>query len=264
MRLLRATCLLSCSASALLLMSSMTKAASMNWGDLSDAAGDVMFLQVSEQNTEPTLLFGQPTAVGNQLRFDPQNFQSASSGGASNLIDSTATTTIMANAGKSINTLQFTELGDYTLSGLNGGQAQATVGAAFFYTVLEVDGAPVTLQTETASLQITTGAGMFGGEYNRPGDDGTAVPWQGSVSIDLDAYLASQSLDGSVTKVRLRFDNTLSTAADAVSNAFIKKKEAGGVVITTNIPIDTNQIPEPTSGLMLLVACGVIATRRRR
>lgn len=232
-------------------------AASMNWGDLDDAAGDVMFLQVTEDNDELTLLFGTPTVTGNQIQFDPQNFQSQSSGGAANLIDSTATTTIMAKPNEVINNIQFTETGDYTLSGLTGGQAQATVGAAFFITVEEVDNLPVTLPTQSENMVFTTGSGVNGGEYNRPGDDGTAVIWDGTFFFDVDAYLASESIDGSATKVRVRFDNTLSTAADAVSNAFIKKKEIGGVIITTNIP-------EPASAVLLLALTAVGLSGRRR
>lgn len=247
-----------CSCAALLLAASAAPAATMNWGDKMDPAGDVMFLQVEEDSGAGNpILFGDPTAVGNQLVYNPTGFQSQSSGGGADLIDSTATTTIMANPGKVINNLLFSEFGDYTLSGLSGGQAQATVGAAFFYTVLEVDGSPVMLTTETASLQVTTGSSANGGEYNRPTDDGTAVPWTGSVLIDLDAYLASQSIQGSATKVRLRFDNTLSTAADSVSNAFIKKKEVGGVIITSNIP-------EPTTAVLVLLAgvAGLVARQK--
>lgn len=245
---------------AILIAASIAPAATMNWGDKSDPAGDVMFLQVEEDSGAGTpILFGDPTAVGNQLVYSPTGFQSQSSGGGADLIDSTATTTIMAKDGKVINNIMFSEFGDYSLTGLTGGQAQATVGAAFFYTVLEIDNSPVTLGTETASLVIPTGVTLAqpnGGDYNRPGDDGTAVPWSGSVMIDLDAYLASENLTGSVTKVRLKFDNTLTTAADAVSNAFIKKKEAGGVIITTNVP-------EPTTALLLAIAgFGAFAVRK--
>ncbi|MEO0530150.1 MAG: hypothetical protein AAF266_06170 [Planctomycetota bacterium] len=234
------------------------KADTMNWGDLADPMGDVMFLQVSEDSGvgEP-LRFGAPTAAGNQLIYSPNSFQSQSSGGGADLVDSTVTTTIMANQNEVINNIQFSEFGDYTLSGLNGGQAQATVGAAFFYTVEEIDGVPVTMMTETASMQFTTGSGVNGGEYNRSVDDGTAIPWTGTVLIDLDAYLAGEGIDGSVTKVRLRFDNTLSTAADSVSNAFIKKKEVGGVIITTNIP-------EPASALLVVLATAATFAARRQ
>lgn len=257
MSFLRTTTKIAALCAAALIFHSDSLAATMNYGDLDDPAGDVMFLQVSEDSgSEPTLLFGTPTAVGNQLKFDPQGFESSSSGGGADLIDSTATTTIMAKPNEVINNIQFTELGDYTLSGLNGGQAQATVGAAFFYTVLEVDNSPVTLPTETESMEFTTGAGLNGGEYNRPGDDGTAVPWQGTALIDLDSYLAGEGIDGSATKVRVRFDNTLSTAADAVSNAFIKKKEIGGVIITTNVP-------EPASAVLLLTLVSLGLVRRR-
>lgn len=244
-RLNSGAALLAC---ALLAAASTAHAATMDWGDLADPAGDVMFLEVAEDSGAGNpILFGAPAAVGNQIVYNPTGFQSQSSGGGADLVDSTATMTLMANPGQVINNFQFSEFGDYTLSGLPGGAAQATVGAAFFYTVLEIDGSPVTLGTQTASLAVTPGSGVNGGEFNRPTDDGTALPWSGTVLIDLDAYLADESLAGSVTKVRLRFDNTLSTAADAVSNAFIKKKEVGGVVVTANVP-------EPTTALLVLLA----------
>lgn len=244
-----------------LLSATTSSAATMNWGDVTDPAGDVMFLNVQEDSgpTSP-ILFGAPSAVGNQLVYSPTGFQSESIGAGgldADLVDSTVTTTIMAKANEVIDNIQFSEFGDYTLSGLVGVDAIATVGAAFFYTVLEVDGSPVILNTQTASMQFSSGAGPNGGEFSRPGDDGTATPWSGSVFIDLNSYLATENIAGAVTKVRLRFDNTLSTAAGDGSTAFIKKKEAGGVIITTNVP-------EPASALLVtLAAAAAFATSRK-
>ena len=165
----------------------------------------------------------------------------------------------MSKQGTFIDNIQIAESGDHTLGGLTGGQALAQVGAAFFWTILEINNAPNVQPVQSQNMNFTTGGGPNGGEYARPGDDGTAILWSGSAFIDVDGYLAANHIDGRATKVRLRFDNTLQTAADAVSNAFIKKKEIGGVVITANVP-------EPASCLLLLIATSsvVVASRRRR
>ena len=235
-------------------------AGTFNWGDLSD--GGIMYLNVEETNTQANALFdmnpgsGSPDVIGDQIFFDPQNFQSQSSGGGADLIDSTLTTTLMAPTGKFIDNIQIDEFGDHSLGGLPGGAAIAEVGAAFFWTILEIDNLANPQPTQTQNMLFTTGGGPNGGEYDRPGDDGTAVLFDGSVFIDVAGYLAEQSIDGRATKVRLRFDNTLQTAADAVSNAFIKKKEINGIVITPNIP-------EPASIMLMLIALVLTAAAAR-
>ena len=81
--------------------------------------------------------------------------------------------------------------------------------------------------------------------------------WTGNVVLDVAAYLMSQNITGDATAVTLVFDNTLQTAADQFSNAFIKKK---GIDITVN---GDPTIPEPTTAALLALgalACGV---RRR-
>lgn len=233
-------------------------AATINWGDLTSADSNVVFEDVTENNDEATPIFASevpgPMVVADMLLLDPQSFQSQSSGGGADLIDSTLSTTITAKDGGSINTIEINEFGDYSLGGLTGGEAFASVGAAFFWRVIEVDGAPIGLPNETAQLSVSGG-----GTYERSADDGTAVPWVGSVLIDVDAYLASEGINGQATAVVLRFDNTLQTAADEVSNAFIKKK---GVDIT--VTTDRPEIPEPAALGMLLLGLTTLAASRRQ
>ena len=243
--------------------SSSSNGGTFNWGDIYDPAGDVMYLNVEENNDESDALFapnpgdGSPTVVGNQLVLDPQDFKSEPDP-IVDLIDSTLTTVIMANPGASIKNILLQEFGDYTLGGLSGGEAFANVGAALFFTVLEVDNSPVELSPVPLNMTVSSGGGSNGGEFSRPGDDGiAAVIWSGSAFFDVDAYLAELQIDGAATKVRLRFDNTLSTGADENSSAFIKKKEAG-IIITTNVP-------EPTAGVLAVLAVlGIAATRLKR
>jgi hypothetical protein len=243
---------------AVSLCQTTARAGTFHWGDF--AGADVMFLNVTEDNSLASSLFapmpglGGPTVAGNSLHLDPQGFASQSSNNSANLIDSTLSTTIMSGPGGAIDAITIAELGDYSLGGLVGGQAGAQVGAAFFWTVLEVDNAAVSLATQATNLIVGSGSGANGGIYARPGDDGTTAIWSGAASIDLGAYLDSLQMAGSVTKVRLRFDNALQTAADAVSTAFIKKKSIDIVVNST--------IPEPTTALLL--GLGLVITHGRR
>ncbi|MEM8945969.1 MAG: PEP-CTERM sorting domain-containing protein [Planctomycetota bacterium] len=241
-------------------------AGTFHWGDL--AGSNVMFLDVTENNNEATSLFapapgvGGPIVSGNSLHLDPQGFASQAENNTADLIDSTLSTTIMAAPGASIADLTITELGDYSLGGLMGSQATAQVGAAFFWTVLEVDNSPISLSTQATNLILGTGAGPNGGVYNRPVDDGTAVIWNGVAQIDLNSYLDSQNIDGNVTKVRLTFDNTLQTSAEAGSTAFIKKKS---VDIVVNPNDNTNPtVPEPTSAALVGMAISLAVCKRRR
>ena len=247
---------------AMSLTQSIANAGTFHWGDF--AGTNVMFLDVTENNGEPNSLFapmpglGGPIVVGDTLHLDPQGFASQASNNSADLIDSTLSTIIMAGQGGAINSLTINELGDYSLGGLIGGQASAEVGAAFFWTVLEIDNVAVSMATQATNLILGTGSGANGGIYNRPGDDGTAVIWNGIANVDLGGFLASQQIAGSVTKVRLTFDNTLQTAADDVSNAFIKKK-------SIDIMVDTDPaVPEPTTALLLGLGLAIVPCCRRR
>jgi len=235
-------------------------AGTFHWGDI--AGDDVVFVDVTENNNLANSVFapmpgtGGPIGVGNSLHLDPQGFASQSANNSADVIDSTLSTTIMAAPGATIDDITITELGDYSLSGLAGGQASAEVGAAFFWTVLEVDNVAVSLPVQATNLILGSGSGPNGGIYSRPLDDGAAVIWNGAASIDVTGYLSGQQIDGSATKVRLTFDNTLLTAADDVSTAFIKKK---------SIDIDINTtVPEPTTALLMGLALAIATCAGRR
>ncbi len=247
---------------ALSVTSTFVQAGTFHWGDI--AGTDVMFMGVTENNNEASALFapmpgsGGPIASGNTLHLDPQIFSSQASNNSADLIDSTLSTVLMAGPGGAINGLSINELGDYSLGGLIGGQATAEVGAAFFWTILEIDHAAVSMATQATNLILGTGSGANGGIYNRPADDGTAVIWNGIANIDLNGFLAFQQIAGSVTKLRLTFNNTLQTAADDVSTAFIKKKS-----IDIIVDADTT-VPEPTTAMLLGLAMVIVPCCRRR
>jgi hypothetical protein len=236
-------------------------AATQNWGDF---IGDtVMYLNVTELNGEPNLLFSMPSVVGDTLEFDPVNFFSDTDPGPGvDITDSELSTVIMSKPGYFIENFMVSEAGDFSLIGLPGALAEANVGAAFFFTVLEVDGAAVANgPSGVVSMQFTTGGGPNGGEFSLPGDAGVAVPWQGTAFIDIASAMAASPFSGqNATKVRLTFDNSLSTIADANASAFIKKKVIGGLTIQTNVP-------EPGSVMLALVAgvpLALLAAGRRK
>lgn len=247
-------------AMAVCLQPTEVNAGMFQWGDYAD--GDVMFLDVTENNSYANSLFapmpgtGGPIVAGNSLHFDPQAFAAQSITNANDLVDSTLTTTIMAGPNSGIENITISEFGDYSLGGGVGGQAMAEVGAAFFWTVLEVDNQAVNFATQATNLILGTGSGPNGGQYARPGDDGTAVIWSGTANIDLGGFLDSMQIAGDVTKVRLTFDNTLQTFADDVSSAFIKKK-------SIDIDVDTT-VPEPTTALLFGLGLAIYPCCRRR
>jgi len=243
------------------LATSSAPAASMNWGDF---VGDtVIFFDVTETNGEPALLFSMPSIAGDTLEVDPVNFFSeVDPGPGSDVTDSTLTTVVKALPGNRIDNLMVSEAGDFTLIGAPGSLATASVAAAFFFEVLEVDGVPVgDGPSGTINMVFSTGGGPNGGEYSLPGDGGTTVPWEGTAFIDVAAAMAASQYAGqNATLVSLSFDNTLSTTADANSSAFIKKKLIGGLTIETNIPEPSTIAVALLCGLPL----GMVALRRRR
>lgn len=238
-------------------VTSPAMAVTKNWGSFDLSTGSIRFTDVTEDNSLDSTVFDDeqtgPRVVGNMLVFDPIGFQSQSSNGDADLIDSTLTTMILAETDDIINTIRIDEFGDFTLGGLTNSEAIAAVGAAFFWSIDEVDNAPVSIPTQIAQLNVTGG-----GYWERPSDDGTAIPWTGTALLNVADLLAQYNIQGTATKISLRFDNTLQTAADEGSNAFIKKKQ-----LKITVDSDTPVIPEPATGLIAILAIGATAARRR-
>jgi hypothetical protein len=247
-------------ASFAVFLSGPALAATINYGDFEGKT--VVYLDVSEANSEPNLLFSAPTVVGDSLKFDPVNFfAEVDPGAGTQITDSEIVTVIEALPGFFIDNIQISEQGDLTLVGLPGAFGIAQVGAAFFFEVLAVDGVLVgDGPMGHVNMQFTTGGGPNGGEYALPGDAGTAVPWSGTAFLDIGAAMAASPFSGQqATSVRLSFDNSLAAAADANASSFIKKKQIGGIIIRTNIP-------EPSTFILaasVLVAAGLGLARRR-
>jgi hypothetical protein len=238
-----------------------TPAATMNHGDF---VGDtVMFLDVTETNGEANLLFSAPSVVGDTLKVDPNNFFSqVSPGPGADITESQLSMTVMGQGAFFIENLRIREQGDYTLIGLPGALGQASAGASLFFEVLEVNGVAVGGgPTGSVNMQFTTGSGPNGGEFNLPADAGTNVVWEGEAFLDIASAMASSPFAGqNATKVRVQFNNSLATFADANAAAFIKKKVISGLTVQTNIP-------EPGSialALLSAIPLAAVALRRRK
>jgi hypothetical protein len=202
--------------------------------------------------------------VGDTLKVDPVNFfsEAGGAGPGADITDSELTMVVMGKPGFFVENLQISEAGDFTLIGAPGALGQAQVGASLFFEVLEIDGVAVgNGPSGNVNMQVTTGSGPNGGMYSLPGNAGTNIIWQGTAFLDIAAAMAASPFAGqNATKVRIEYENTLSTFADPTAAAFIKKKVIGGLTIQTNIP-------EPGSVALALVASlplVAVAIRRRK
>ncbi len=257
---------------------SPVQAGTFEWGDL--AGDDVAFFEVTEFSDEASPLYapmpgtGGPMIRGNSLFLTPRGFGSQSGNNSVDTTDSTLTTTITAFPTLSLDKIEINELGDYTLGGLVGGQANAAIGGSFFWVILEIDSVPVSLTPQATNLTLATGSGANGGRYDRPGDDEASMIWSGSATIDLAGYLTSQQISGAVTSLSLIFDNTLQTSADNASTAFIKTKlitietvMSAAAVTSSSVGAASSTsttVPEPGAIQLLLLAMASLGFYRRK
>jgi hypothetical protein len=231
----------------------LAQAAAINYGDY--VANTVIYRQVTEDSaTDPTPLFGAPTTSGDTLDFNPTSFVSSSSGGALDSTIGTLDMTIEAKPVRYIDTLEFSERGDYTIFGNGGIGTEARVTATLFIDITEVDGVGIDPIEITADMVFTPSAG----DYNLQDDgSGFGVVWTGFVEVDLEQALidASQPYVNGATEVKFIMNNILTTTSEAGSSAEIQKKDFKGLSITA--------IPEPASAMLLLFG-GLLLARRRR
>ena len=206
----------------------------INYGDF--VGNDVTFREVTETalslgDVEP--LFGFPTVSGNTLLFN--NMSSASSSSGEFGVDDTVgqlTTTITADPPIGIHGLQLDEIGSATLSG-DTNEAFAAVGAVYVLTILEVDGVAIDPVNRTLNMVFSPSDGDYflsvDGILN-------ALVWEGSLGVDVSAILDVEGIDGVATKVSLTLTNSLATASQAGTSAFIDKTQRDGLAITVIIP----------------------------
>ena len=237
--------------------------ATINYGNV--VGTNVTFGNVSETSTfgDPEPLFGAPTGSGNSLLFSPTNFTATTLGAGG--LDQTGAllqTVITATPLYTIDTLNFTEFGDATLLGVASAGTGVFASLAGFVRVLEVNGLPITPVTIGFNAGGLQNGSFTPGTLGTTGLDRNTNPgttlWSGTLSIDIAAALAANSIVGKATKVELALDNDLYAYTEFASNsAKIQKKAVTGPTIIIDI------IPEPGTAALLCVGLVAMTLRAR-
>ncbi len=190
-------------------------------------------------------LFGAPSIVDDDtLLFSPTNFISQPDlPSLSEILDSQARFTVCAKPGEFIPQLLFEEDGVVTLDGDIDATAMASVGAAIFYHIREIDGVAVDGPSAKLNMTINPSGGMFSIASNGLLNN---VAWAGSTLINFDQVILDHpNFAGRATKIEITFDNTLATMNFGESLARIQKN---GIRIS---------VPEAASSLLCLSAASL-------
>ena len=220
---------------------------------------DVWYAMVSESNDAGVSRFGAPSSVtGNAIDFDPQNFEASTNGNASEIVDSQLNFMVIALPDQVIDSLQFTESGDTTLFAFAPDQAFTSVSASIFIDVIEVDGVALnSIVNLTGTLVFTPSNGDY--QVGVDGSPAVSELWTGSLLVDIEQGLIDNNIDFQfgATKVNVALDNTLTAGSTGSASAFIRKKDADGLTVTSNIP-------EPSSGILMGLIGSLAVIRGRR
>jgi hypothetical protein len=234
--------------------------APINYG--SHTGTSVSYVNVTEDTTtgDSQPLFGPPTVTGNSIDFNPIGFDAEASGaGGSDDTGGQLKFSIQAHAGNAITSIQFSEAGDTTLTGVGTDATSTAVTANGTITINAVDGAAITPLTRPISLTFTPSGGNYG-----LATDGGGLPiyhtqWTGSLAVNLPQILTNASVPFAVGATNISVDlvNLLTARSQAGTDALINKHDFGGLSITAIIP-------EPASALLFAVGLvGCLAGGRR-
>jgi hypothetical protein len=231
---------------------------STNYGNF--AGANVNFLGVSESTvSESVPLYHYPVIAGNTIDFNPQGFGAFATGlGGNDNTDGQLSLTLKANPLSAIPTINFWELGDYSLSGSGSFATLVDVTANWYVNIIAVDGvtlgAPVNIN---GTMPFTPNAS---GTFFLPTNPGFGNLWGGSINIDLNnaLTLAGVLYNSGATEVRFTFDNELNALSEFGTTATIKKKDIQGSVGITVI------VPEPTILALSLCGAGLLISRRSK
>lgn len=229
-------------ATAGLLAASSASAASFSYGNYAGVTVD--FLNVAEDTgVLASSLFDAPTPAGDQLFFFPSDFSSYSQNGSSNGTTGVLTMSIRAHAGLQLQSITLAELGDYALAGIGTSATWASIDA-------DLKLVDVTPGTNGAffSAAVISPASPY--TLSSPGTSGQ---FDGSVTIDLTGL--------GISEVSLQFTNTLATASELGTTAFIQKKVVNGPQISASA---APAVPEPAAALVFGAGALVIARGMRR
>jgi hypothetical protein len=231
---------------------------SQDYGTFTGAT--VNFQDVTESSTtSPSALFGGPSVSGNSLEFSPSAFGAYGAYGASQYTNSTLNMLITGTGQNAINQIILSEYGDYTLVGSHGtGATNASIVAPLTVTVYQVDGVTITpFVFSTTNMDFTPSGGVF----SLPGQKGSGVGWQGTVTLDVTGLLRDNGYQGYATEVALTWENDLTANSQAGTISYIESKEAGGTGITIVSP---GVVPEPVTLLGVLIGLSGLASYVRR
>lgn len=242
------------------LLSPLSQAASINYGNFGPVAPGISFQNVTETSvTDSVPLYGPPVAYATGLDFNPMGFVAYGVGGGGDITDGqmnfSITGQVVNGNVTAVNTVSLFEGGDFTLVGTGTAATQVQGGAIMNVTIREIDGvavAPIVLAPVNASVA-----------FNLVANSGLAQPWSVGLTSNISAQLTSLSIPFIVgaTKVDVALNNTLTAISQPSTIAFIAKKD-----FRIDLSTDTGVvIPEPTTlALAGLALCGIGAVSRRR
>ena len=227
-------------AAAMLTLAPLTvaHAASINYGDMS---GDsVAFVDIEEATvTDAPPLYGTPTPAADTLVFDP-TFASASADGAADTTSGTLTLQVIAEPGKTIESIAIIEWFDADLLGVD----PAGTTAAMISGLLVVQDL-----TAGHSLDIYQSVLDVLGILGTPPWIFDLTPFDGSLIARAELDLAGLG----ITHVGLTFNNNLQTISIEGTSAAIAKSGIELHIIT----------PEPASLCLLGLGVMCLSLRRR-
>ena len=239
-------------------------AAPINYGDFSDIPpGSVMYLDVTESSSTdpiPPARYGAPSVAVNTMDFEPKSFGATAVDGSpsADITDGQLNFGFMVVQGNGLSNLAITESGDFSLAG--AGTSATTVGAGIF---AEVEITHVG-QTQLASPITVVGSTQF--STNLISSPGLTQPWGQTLLVDFGPALSNAGFDPSTdfaTKGNVVVNNTLTAISevDPSTIAFIAKKD---FTVIPGGKLDPTIIPEPTSGILIGLALGVLSLANAR
>lgn len=228
------------------------------YGNASDIPpGVVLYTNVTESSTTelvPPARFGAPTVSVNTLDFDPVSFGANATSGAADITDGQLNFGIKTLPGTGLTSLLFTEGGDYSLVGAGTAATQVIAGVSARVTIQAVDG-----------IMLATPIVVFGSssvDYDLAANAGVLQGWNNGLLVEFGPALVLAGIDfeSGVTMAEVAVDDQLIAISQPTSIAFIAKKD---FVVTPGGDLETNEIPEPTSALIGVLALAGFATCRR-